>query len=261
MLFSTPAVLSDEPKYRLVWSDEFNRAGRPDPKKWTFETGFSRNRELQWYQPENARVEGGRLILEGRRESRPNPTYVVGSSDWRTERSTIEYTSACVKTMGLHAWTFGRFEVRAKFGAKSGLWPAIWTLGAERPWPQCGEIDLFEYYDRSFLANTVYGPGSGVWDAAKIPYDEFTKGDPTWDRRFHTWRMDWDERAIRLYLDDRLLNETDVREVRNPDGSRPFHSPHYLLLNLAIGSNGGDPSGTEFPTRFEIDWVRVSQRR
>jgi hypothetical protein len=33
------------------------------------------------------------------------------------------------------------------------------------------------------------------------------------------------------------------------------------LLNLAIGGdNGGDPSGTTFPSRFEIDYVRVYQK-
>jgi hypothetical protein len=34
-----------------------------------------------------------------------------------------------------------------------------------------------------------------------------------------------------------------------------------MLLNLAVGGdNGGDPSQTVFPARFEIDYVRVFQR-
>jgi beta-glucanase (GH16 family) len=34
-----------------------------------------------------------------------------------------------------------------------------------------------------------------------------------------------------------------------------------MLLNLAIGgTNGGDPSKTQFPARFEIDYVRVYQK-
>ena len=37
--------------------------------------------------------------------------------------------------------------------------------------------------------------------------------------------------------------------------------PPYLLLSLAVGgTNGGDPSATEFPSRFEVDYVRVYQR-
>ena len=34
-----------------------------------------------------------------------------------------------------------------------------------------------------------------------------------------------------------------------------------MLLNLAIGgTQGGDPSKTPFPARFEADYVRVYQR-
>ena len=73
--------------------------------------------------------------------------------------------------------------------------------------------------------------------------------------------MDWDEKSIRLYLDDELLNETDLSTTVNPDGFQPFHQPHYVLLNLAIGGqNGGDPSNTKFPTRYEVDYVRVYQK-
>ena len=33
--------------WKLVWSDEFDKDGRPD--KWAYENGFVRNEELQWY--------------------------------------------------------------------------------------------------------------------------------------------------------------------------------------------------------------------
>jgi beta-glucanase (GH16 family) len=33
-----------------------------------------------------------------------------------------------------------------------------------------------------------------------------------------------------------------------------------MLVNLAIGgTQGGDPSATEFPARYEIDYIRVYQ--
>jgi len=47
-----------------------------------------------------------------------------------------------------------------------------------------------------------------------------------------------------------------------PDKANPFREPHYILLNLALGgTNGGDPSGTEFPARFEVDYVRIYRKR
>jgi beta-glucanase (GH16 family) len=132
--------------YTLVWADEFNVDGRPDPKNWTYENGLVRNQEYQWYQPENARVEGGRLIIEGRRERRPNPRYEAGSADWRRNREFAEYTSASLLTRGLHTWQYGYFEMRARIETRSGLWPAWWTLGASGGWPHNGEIDIMEFY-------------------------------------------------------------------------------------------------------------------
>ncbi len=75
--------------------------------------------------------------------------------------------------------------------------------------------------------------------------------------------MDWDENMIRLYVDGRLLNDVDLKETINPGGQNvnPFREPHYMLLNLAIGgTNGGDPAATKFPSRFEVDYVRVYQK-
>lgn len=257
-MFPLVATLPPEPNYKLVWADEFNRDGAPDPANWVYETGFVRNRELQWYQPQNARVEKGRLIIEGRRERVKNPDYGKDTPSWKLNTEYAEYTSAAIETRGLHAWKFGRIEVRAKIDARPGLWPAIWTLGVENPWPRCGEVDVMEFYQNTILANTCWS--DGTWNTQKVPYDEFLKKDKNWGKKWHVWRMDWDEDFIRITLDGRLMNETDLSKTLNKDGFNPFHQPHYLILNLAIGSTGGDPSNTIFPARYEVDYVRVYQK-
>jgi beta-glucanase (GH16 family) len=102
---------------------------------------------------------------------------------------------------------------------------------------------------------------SAVWDDLRKPITEFE--DPNWSSKFHTWRMDWDKDSINLYVDGELLNTVDLAKTTNQsrDGAHPFHEPHYILLTLAIGgTNGGDPSRTKFPARFEVDYVRVYQR-
>ena len=51
-------------KYALIWSEEFNYTGLPDSTKWSYETGYQRNHEKQYYtykRSENARVEDGML--------------------------------------------------------------------------------------------------------------------------------------------------------------------------------------------------------
>jgi len=140
---------------KLVWSDEFNKDGRPDPNNWTYERGFVRNQELQWYQPENARCENGMLIIEGRRQRKENPRYRADGRDWRQNREYAEYTSASLTTRRLHSWKFGRFEMRGRIDTRAGLWPAFWTLGIEGSWPSNGEIDIMEYYRGMLLANAA----------------------------------------------------------------------------------------------------------
>ena len=141
--------------YDLVWNEEFEIEGQPNVNEWTFERGFKRNKELQWYQQENAFCEQGKLIIEGRKELRPNPTYLLDGADWKRNRKNITYTSASLKSKS--AWQYGRFEIRAKIKAEQGLWPAIWFLGEYGQWPHNGEIDLMEYYQNQILANACWG--------------------------------------------------------------------------------------------------------
>src|SRR5215470_9373161 len=86
--------------WKLVFADEFDKDGRPDPARWTYETGFVRNQEAQSYRPENAWCEKGMLIIEGRRERWKNPNYEAGSASWTRSREYAEYTSASVTTRG-----------------------------------------------------------------------------------------------------------------------------------------------------------------
>ena len=101
------------PGYELVWHDEFDVDGPPNPDNWSFEEGgFVRNREDQWYQADNAVCRDGYLVIEARRERRPNPNYDPDSDNWRENRLFAEYTSSLIHTRGKHEWTYGRFEIR-----------------------------------------------------------------------------------------------------------------------------------------------------
>jgi beta-glucanase (GH16 family) len=255
---------STSPGYALVWADEFDRAGDPDPENWTYERGFVRNLELQWYQPENARVAEGLLIIEARRERVANPRFDPRSSDWRRNREFSAYTSASLLTRGLHSWRYGRFEMRGRIDTRAGLWPAFWTLGVTGEWPHGGEIDIMEYYRGLLLANAAWGGAKRfepIWADSRKPIDSF--GYPAWSSAFHIWRMDWDDRAIVISVDGHGLNRIDLARTVNQDGTgtNPFHQSHYLLVNLAVGgTQGGDASKTSFPARFAVDYVRVYQR-
>jgi len=249
--------------YRLVWADEFDKDGAPDSTSWHFEKGFVRNQELQWYQEENAYCKNGNLVIEGRRENKPNPGFETGSTNWKKNRKDISYTSSSINTKGRASWKYGRFVMRGRIDISKGLWPAWWTLGVAGPWPANGEIDIMEYYNNKVLANVAClgADKKAEWFSQTKPADSL--GGAAWAAQFHVWRMDWDENAIGLYMDDQLMNRVELSRLVNKDGSgvNPFNQEHYMLLNLAMGGmNGGDPSGTVFPNKFEVDYVRVYQK-
>jgi beta-glucanase (GH16 family) len=266
--------------YKLVWHDEFNKDGPLNSADWAFEQGFVRNQELQWYQPENAVCKDGCLVIAARKETKPNPRYIPPGSDggesraaraWQN-RPTIEVTSASITTRGKHSWQYGRFEIRAKIDTRAGSWPAFWMMGTLGRWPACGEVDIMEYFGNTVLANVAWGgkpggapaPNGATWNTGRTPLKSLPAN---WSDQFHTWRMDWDAKAIKLFLDDKQVNEQDLSKTINTSRGRggpenPFAGgPMYLILNQAIGGQaGGDPSHTEFPVRFVVDYVRVWQQ-
>ncbi|MBR5715202.1 MAG: glycoside hydrolase family 16 protein [Bacteroidales bacterium] len=260
--------------YTLVWYDEFEEEGRPG-KDWSYETGFVRNEELQYYQADNATVHDGVLDIEGRVERVMNKKYYPQVDNWRHNRRYADYSSASLTTQGSHAFRYGRFEIRAKIPTASGSWPAIWLLGNKHEWPECGEIDIMEYYIKygapGILANACWGGTkryNGQWDEGYVPVSHFTKKDPQWTEKFHTWRLDWTPKYLKIYVDGELLNTIELRKTRNMgwQGNRmnPFKSDEedfglYLILNLALGRNGGTPDNKLYPIHYLVDFVRVYQ--
>ena len=107
--------------------------------------------------------------------------------------------------------------MQAKVDAKSEAWPTM--LGCGRSggqWSSSREIDLMEYYKGKVLANTVWGTNKrwhGEWNAIKKSLSNFEEGGKDY---FHVWRMDCDEKFIEIYVDDVLLNKTDLSKTINP---------------------------------------------
>ena len=133
------------------------------------------------------------------------------------------------------------------------MWPAWWTLGVDGEWPAGGEIDMLEYLPWHAARQCGVGIAAALGgDVGLRPHAGCVTG-AGWADGFHVWRMDWDAEAIRLYMDDRLLNETAVSDTIDASRHRdPFNAPHYMLLNLAIG-------GTTAATRPLLRSLRASR--
>ena len=274
---SAPAAAADDPfapnpprGMTLAWSDEFDADGRPDPANWTYETGYVRNHEAQWYRPESAEVRDGCLVITAEHHAQPlpNPSRNAFGNWFGGDSRPIEYTSACLITKGLHSFQYGRIEARIKAPLMEGSWPAFWTLGVSENWPSCGEIDIFEYYRGTVLANFCWAGEGGMWTAewstVKTRIEQYTQDDPEWADKFHVYAMDWDENRIVLSVDGRVVNDSSIENVRNArfrSVANPFHQPHYLLVNLALGGDsGGDVTKVPFPVRMYVDYVRVYRK-
>jgi beta-glucanase (GH16 family) len=245
-------------EWRLVWSDEFDYAGLPDPKKWGYDVGGHGwgNKELQNYtdkRKENARVENGVLIIEARKDGDDkNP-----------------YTSARLVSKGKGDWTYGRFEVKAKLPSGRGTWPAIWMLPTQRSygaayWPDNGEIDIMEHvgYDPDVVHGSAhtkaYYHSIGTQKTGKMKVESARSG-------FNVYTVEWTPQEIRWYINGRQFFTFGNERVSNPAADYkqwPFDKPFHLLLNLAVGGNWGGAQGVDesiWPQRMEVDYVRVYQ--
>jgi beta-glucanase (GH16 family) len=253
--------------WKLVWGDEFNKEGAPDPAKWDYETGFVRNGEAQYYtrdRRENARVEAGHLLIEARKEAWPNPSFKKGSTSEGEKREKADYTSASLMTNGKFSWTYGRVEVRAKLPGGRGTWPAAWSLGVnigQAGWPGCGEIDIMEYV--GFAPGKVYATIHTKAFNHMINTQKGVEIPLVYpDKSYHLYAAEWDANKIEFFVDgkSRMVFKNDKMGMEH----WPFDQPQYLILNTAIGGGWGGMKGIDdsiFPAHYEIDYVRIFQKK
>ena len=254
--------------WKLIWSDEFDYTGLPDPAKWDYEEGFLRNRESQYYmraRQQNSWVENGTLVLRAVKEPIENPRFREGASekDWKRHRQVADYTSASLITRGKASWRHARVEVCAQLPAGRGIWPAIWMLGdsiGDVGWPACGEIDIMEYV--GFAPDTIHanvhtskynhvrGNGKGAKKTVRSPHADF-----------HVYAVEWDERQMDFYVDDEKY--FTYQNEGTGTAAWPFEARFYLILNIAVGGSWGGRQGIDdaiFPQTMTIDYVRVYQK-
>ncbi len=235
---------NQETDKKLVWSDEFDYNGPPDPSKWGYEIGYIRNHEMQYYtdDPDNVTVRDGKCYITARLEG---PDSV---------------TSASINTMKKQDFLYGRIEVRAKIPSALGSWPAIWMLGTNHDsvrWPACGEIDIMEHVGfepdlvHAHVHTKAYNHLNGDQRGKSISVT-----DPWTD--FHLYAIDWTKEKIDFFYDDSLYF-TYQNDGQDDADTWPFSKPQYLLLNLAYGGSWGAVKGvdtTRLPLEFVIDYVR-----
>jgi len=246
------------PGWQLVWSDEFNgpNGSLPDARKWTYDLGGSGwgNKELESYtsRPVNIQQKNGNLVITARRENYTGKDGIPR-----------HYTSARIRTQGLFAQAYGRFEARMKLPTGQGIWPAFWLLGANvkhAGWPSCGEIDIMETIGApATMYSTIHGPGYSGAHGISAKYT-LPSGERV-DRGFHTYAVEWAPHDIKFFFDHHLIVERTAASL--PTGAHwVYDHPFFILLNLAVGGAwpGNPDAGTKFPQKMLVDYVRVYKK-
>jgi len=228
----------------LVWADEFDTPGSPDPAKWGYDIGTGSggwgNNELEYYtnRQTNAVISNGTLKIIAQKES------YNGSA----------YTSARMLTNNLYSFKYGKIDVRAKLPASTGTWPAIWMLGnniATAGWPACGEMDIMEQSgsQKSIVLGTMHYP---------TEIGQYGDGSQTTittaSSEFHIYTALWTPSSIQLSIDGVVYYTL----ANSP--ALPFNQPFFIILNVAMGGNLGGTVDPTFTTdQIEVDYVHVYQ--
>lgn len=155
----------------------------------------------------------------------------------------LAYSSGRVSTRGRFSQLYGYFEMRARFSAGRGLWPAFWLLPADGSWPP--EIDVMEVLGHE--PDKVY---TTVHSSAMPKQGADTKADPTSDG-YHRYGVMWGPATIDFYLDG-----AKIQSMKTPPDA---HKPMYITANLAVGGHWpGDPdASTRFPATMDIDYIHA----
>lgn len=227
--------------WQCSWSDEFE--GTALSPTWEL-IPYGLGSACLFDDPEYVQVRDGALQLTARR---------LPPSHWCTEEYGLEYGGGGIQT-DTFAQQYGRFEMRARLPAGSGLWPAFWLLPADDSYG--GEIDVLEVYggrDQTGDA-TLHVPANGPGPKRSCPI----RPDPY--GAFHTYRVEWSaNRMVFSYDDQPCAQFTGLSDAGTapPAFGPAFDKPYRVLLDLAVQPWWPPDGATVLPSTMSVDYVRV----
>jgi len=243
----------DLKEYELVWQDEFDYTGPPDPEKWKYDTEGNEagwgNDEAQHYTEaniKNANVKNGVLQIIAHKENYKEK----------------EFTSA--RLVSKAVWQYGKIEVNAKLPSAMGTWSAIWIMPGgwsfnDGNWPDIGEIDIMEHvgHDLGVIHASAHSKDYQWQTETQKTATIFI---PDVSEKFHSYILEWTPDVLKAYVDDSLFFEYKNEGLGK--NKWPYNKPFYLIMNVAVGGTwGGEVDGAAFPQTMEVDYVKIFQTK
>ncbi len=243
--------------WKLAWSDEFE-VDSIDKKNWNFQVVEAGHFNDEWQRytnsSKNAYIEDGSLIIKAIHES--------------DDHGMDQFTSARLHTANKRTFKYGKIVARAKLPFSNGIWPAFWMLGTninenggDTPWPQSGEIDIFELYgsknDSLVEANIHYADESD--SHANMGAVPFNLEEGRFADAFHIFELEWDANRVAWSVDGVEYASMPI----TADEMSEFHKEFFILLNVAVGGEwaGRPDASSVFPQYMYVDWVRVYKKK
>lgn len=260
LLLSIYSTLAKVDKGPLIWSDEFNYNGPPDPNKWypqidpaNVNAGVS-----SCATDKNVYATGGNLQFVIRKEN------LNGKN----------YTSAAINTK--RGFRYGIFESRIKLGIGRGTWSNFLLFADQRrsqKWPLDGEIDIAEVICTNSSKIVLPRPTVGfsahnnkysnsALNTMKLKNHTFRTEVSTFGsiNDYHVYTLEWTPERLRLYVNDILYYTYADTSSFN---SWPYDGSMTLMFNFKLGRSGDTFAGWNgidddaMPIYHDIDYVRV----
>ncbi|WZH49532.1 family 16 glycosyl hydrolase [Fusarium acuminatum] len=250
LLPAVNAAVPQIPGFTLTWSDDFVGTANslPNLANWIIDTGTSYpGGPAQWGTGEIQTYTSSTNNLKLNGNGALQITAIKNSAG--------AWTSARIETQrsNFMASAGGRMRIQASLNLPAvgsngiGYWPAFWTLGSAyrgnyQNWPSIGEFDIMENVNG---INRVWGvmhcgvnPGGPCRETDGLVGSRECPNSPC-QRNFHTYTLEVDRtqtlEAVRWFVDGILFWQIVSTDLPADVWAQSVHSPHFLLLNLAIG--------------------------
>lgn len=245
--------------WQVEWVDNFDGT-LVNKNNWTSQVQANYNNEVQCYTDDdtsankNYDVSNGTLKIIARRQAN-NCTGLGGTLK--------SWTSGRLNSKDKNEFLYGRIESRIRINSlKAGTWPAFWMLenrinehpiandGDNVGWPNpgAGEIDVWEWYANSPHSYITNFFNTGTECGSEVRYN-YTNGSAD-VLEWHTYAMEWDQNAIKFYMDDLLVSSQNITNCAQ------YKEPMFVLLNVAMGGNlGGSIDSSLNTMTMEVDYV------
>ena len=253
-LYSPDEILKDsigtEPK--LIWSDEFDGIGIPDPSKWD-RPEYNRRSNSKgpdgWWSKEDSFLDGkGNLVIRVRK-----------IDDKNNDGDPYDYSVGAVRTRGKFNQLYGRFDIRCQLPKQQGWWVAFWMMqgnvGSEANAGVDGsEVDIMEAFGWTNKINhAVHYDGYGAAHKS-VEKNEIIPGIR---EDFHTYSLEW--------YPEKYVFFVDGKEKWRSSGGGVCNQPGYIKVTGEISTEdwaiksywSNDPAKATYPDSFIVDYVRV----